>query len=58
MGRMINHSRNGNALTKVKIIGNTPRLYFYAKKKVHPGQEILFDYGDRRKAQREYFPWL
>ncbi len=57
--RFINHSRRKqNIKPRAELRGVTPAIHFYASKHIAPGEEILFDYGDRRKKVLEAFPWL
>ena len=47
-GRLLNHSRiTPNCVTKVVMLGDTPRLILVAKNNIIAGTELLFDYGDR-----------
>ena len=47
-GRLLNHSRqNPNCVTKVVMLGDTPRLILVARQDIQPGTELLYDYGDR-----------
>uniref|UniRef100_T1IRX0 SET domain-containing protein n=1 Tax=Strigamia maritima TaxID=126957 RepID=T1IRX0_STRMM len=47
MGRLINHSRHGNLTTKPFLIHDVPHLILIAKQDIEPGEELLYDYGDR-----------
>lgn len=58
LGRLINHSRNGNLLTKTVLVDGLPRLALLAKTDIRAGQELLYDYGDRSKEALEHHPWL
>lgn len=59
LGRLINHSKADSNL-KVKIIEveGSPTLCFFAAKRITAGQELLYDYGDRRKSCVLSNPWL
>ena len=57
-GRLINHSRRGNCVPKVIDIHGKPRLYFVAAADIIEGQELLFDYGERRADILEDEPFL
>nr|CAH7769705.1 unnamed protein product [Callosobruchus chinensis] len=57
-GRLINHSRTGNLLTRTIIVDNTPRLALIAKNDIQKGEELLYDYGDRSKESLRNHPWL
>lgn len=37
-----------NSVMKMKVIHDIPRLCLYALKAIHPGEELLYDYGDNR----------
>jgi len=57
--RLINHSRkNPNVQPKVINFEGNPRLIFVAKRDVLPGEEILYDYGDRNPNNVQELPWL
>ena len=36
-----------NCVTKVVMLGDTPRLILVAKSDIAAGTELLYDYGDR-----------
>ncbi|KAA8584286.1 hypothetical protein FQN60_008071, partial [Etheostoma spectabile] len=58
MGRLINHSKNGNCQTKLHDISGVPHLILVASRDVDEGEELLYDYGDRSKASIAAHPWL
>ncbi|XP_017026776.1 histone-lysine N-methyltransferase Set8 [Drosophila kikkawai] len=58
LGRLINHSRNGNLMTKVVVIKQRPHLVLLAKDDIEPGEELTYDYGDRSKESLLHHPWL
>ncbi|KAL2100471.1 hypothetical protein ACEWY4_004865 [Coilia grayii] len=58
MGRLINHSRNGNCHTKLHDINGIPHLILVASRDIHKGEELLYDYGDRRRSSIAAHPWL
>ncbi|CAH1165861.1 unnamed protein product [Phyllotreta striolata] len=58
LGRLVNHSRNGNLVTRVIVVDNKPRLVLIAKEDINIGSEILYDYGDRSKESLRHHPWL
>ncbi|XP_041754793.1 N-lysine methyltransferase KMT5A-A isoform X3 [Coregonus clupeaformis] len=58
MGRLINHSKNGNCQTKLHDINGMPHLILVASRDVNEGEELLYDYGDRSKASIAAHPWL
>ena len=58
LGRLVNHSRNGNLITKTVPIMNKPHLILIAKEDIPSGEEVMYDYGDRSKESIRYHPWL
>ena len=59
LGRLINHSKTkANVVTKVVEVDGSPRLCLIAKRDIEIGEELQYDYGDRRKEAIELFPWL
>ncbi|BES97344.1 Histone-lysine N-methyltransferase PR-Set7 [Nesidiocoris tenuis] len=58
LGRLVNHSRNGNLSTKSLMVAGIPRLVLVAKEDIQPGDELLYDYGDRSRESLYYHPWL
>ena len=58
LGRLLNHSRNGNCTTKSLVVNEIPRLILIAKRDIKKGEELSYDYGDRSKAAIEAHPWL
>ncbi|KAF7650722.1 hypothetical protein LDENG_00121600 [Lucifuga dentata] len=58
MGRLINHSKNGNCHTKLHDINGVPHLILVASRVIDEGEELLYDYGDRSKASIAAHPWL
>jgi len=58
LGRLVNHSRNGNLQTKIIEIQGKPHLVLLAKEDIHVGDELTYDYGDRSKESLQYHPWL
>ncbi|KAJ7987032.1 hypothetical protein DPEC_G00334550 [Dallia pectoralis] len=58
MGRLINHSKNGNCQTKLHDINGIPHLILVASRDLDEGEELLYDYGDRSKASVAAHPWL
>jgi len=58
-GRLLNHSlKKPNCVTKVVMLGNTPRLILVAKHDIEEETELLYDYGDRSKQSVKDHPWL
>ncbi|XP_061589835.1 N-lysine methyltransferase KMT5A-A [Cololabis saira] len=58
LGRLINHSKNGNCQTKLHDINGVPHLILVAARDIDKGEELLYDYGDRSKASITAHPWL
>ncbi|XP_068128380.1 N-lysine methyltransferase KMT5A-B-like [Hyperolius riggenbachi] len=58
LGRLINHSKNGNCHTKLHDINNVPHLILVASRDIKAGEELLYDYGDRSRSSIEAHPWL
>lgn len=58
-GRLINHSiKDQNLKPRASLLDGNPVLYFTASKDIEAGEEILYDYHDRRKLQVGSFPFL
>ena len=56
---MINHSaQDPNIAMKVATVDRNPVIVFIALKPIKEGQEIQYDYGERRKVVLEQNPWL
>ena len=59
MGRLINHSRKGGNVTpKILSIDQKPHIYFIAACEILPGDELLYDYGERNKDTIQCNQWL
>lgn len=59
LGRLINHSKkNSNCQPKVIVVRDQPRLILVALRNIEIGEELFYDYGERRKDIIEAFPWL
>ncbi|XP_056139372.1 lysine methyltransferase 5Ab [Lampris incognitus] len=58
LGRLINHSKNGNCQTKLHDIDGKPHLILVASRDIEAEEELLYDYGDRSKASISAHPWL
>lgn len=57
LGRLVNHSRNGNLVTKAVWVDG-PRLVLVAAHDICAGTELTYDYGDRSKESLQHHPWL
>ncbi|KAF5284658.1 hypothetical protein FQR65_LT13489 [Abscondita terminalis] len=58
LGRLVNHSRNGNLQTRTVVVDGYPHLVLIAKEHIQAGEEISYDYGDRSKESLKNHPWL
>lgn len=58
MGRLINHSLQGNLKPIVVDLNLTPHIVFIAASHIFIGDEVTYDYGDRRRSSISHFPWL
>ena len=59
-GRLINHSKKfPNSVPKVwELRHGDPRVIFEAARDIQTGEEILYDYNERRKYVRDSLEWL
>jgi [histone H4]-lysine20 N-methyltransferase SETD8 len=58
LGRLVNHSRNGNLIPKTYLVNGRPHLVLIAKDDIPAGDELTYDYGDRSKEALKNHPWL
>lgn len=58
LGRLVNHSRNGNLIARVIEVESTPHLVLTAKENISIGVEVTYDYGDRSREAIRHHPWL
>ncbi|XP_033227744.1 histone-lysine N-methyltransferase PR-Set7 [Belonocnema kinseyi] len=58
LGRLANHSRNGNMVTRIVEVNSVPHLVLLAKEDIPKGVEVTYDYGDRSKESLLHHPWL
>ncbi|KAA0716382.1 N-lysine methyltransferase KMT5A-A [Triplophysa tibetana] len=58
LGRLINHSKNGNLQPKIHDMNGVPHLIFLASRDLKVDEELLYDYGDRSKEATAAHPWL
>ena len=56
-GRLMNHSKLGNIKPRVIDDGNL-HLCFFACEDIDVGEELLYDYGERKKDIVEQNEWL
>ena len=55
----MNHSKkDSNVVTKVIEVDDTPYLCLMAGRDLKVGEELLYDYGERRGDIVESLPWL
>ena len=58
-GRLMNHSsQSPNVAMKVVTHDRKPFVVFVAIKEIPVGQEIVYDYNEKRKAILDANPWL
>ena len=59
LGRLVNHSKTkSNVVTKTVEVDGTPYLCLMASRDIAVGEELLYDYGERRKEVVDSLPWL
>ena len=59
LGRLVNHSRTSpNCVPKVFRVKNTLKLLLVAIKNIKKGEEILYDYNEKRSEVIKKNPWL
>ncbi|XP_072520668.1 lysine methyltransferase 5Ab [Salminus brasiliensis] len=58
LGRLINHSKNGNCQTRLHDLNGVPHLILVASRDIKAEEELLYDYGDRSKEAIAAHPWL
>ena len=59
LGRLVNHSKKSpNVVTKVLEVDGHPYLCLMAARDVEVGEELQYDYGERRNDIVKSFPWL
>lgn len=58
-GRLVNHSfLQPNLRSRVVELPDSIHLCLFAKRNIQMGDELLYDYGDRRFRTIAYNPWL
>ena len=59
IGRLCNHSRkHPNMITKIHILEKKPYLIFISKTDIKKGQELVYDYNEKRAFVLQNNPWL
>ena len=63
MGRLINHGkgRHANVVPKIVEFNAKPEIVFFAKKNINLGDELLYDYGERRPEvifENKFLKWF
>lgn len=58
LGRLVNHSRNGNLVARIVEVNSIPHLVLTAKEDISIGVEVSYDYGDRSRESIRHHPWL
>lgn len=57
--RLINHSKRiPNLIPKLHIHKGVPHMLFFATRDIEMGEELLYDYGERRPEFLKRYPWL
>jgi SET domain-containing protein len=55
----VNHSiRNANSTAKLAVIDTISHIFLKAKRDILAGEELLYDYGERRRDILDAHPWL
>jgi len=59
LGRLVNHSKlKANLQTRIFEHQGVPHIMFFAARDIDTGEELLYDYGERRQEAVKDFPWL
>ena len=59
LGRLLNHSKTAaNVATRLHEIDGDPYLCLMAARDVQPGEELVYDYGERSSEALLSHPWL
>ena len=57
--RPINHSKKqGTLVAQLLEVDDQPCLCPMAARDIHPGEELLYDYGERSSVAIRTYPWL
>lgn len=55
----MNHSKTQANVTPILYeLHKKPRLVFLAKRDISVGEELVYDYGERKRSVVEANPWL
>ena len=55
----MNHSKTQANVTPILYqLNKKPRLVFLAKRDISVGEELVYDYGERKRIVVEANPWL
>jgi len=58
-GRLINHSRRTlNLIPQIVPVNGVPHMVLKANRDIESGEELAYDYGDRRTLVLKTYPWL
>lgn len=58
-GRLVNHSRlRPNCRARTLKLNGKPVIAIFAIRDIVPGEEVLYDYGEKRKEKIEEQPWI
>ena len=59
LGRLVNHSRKQpNVIPKCSKDDEKPAIFLCAARKLCVGEELLYDYGERRRSIYKDHPWI
>ncbi len=59
IGRLVNHNKTfPNATVKIMELNHKPKLGIFAKRLIGIGEELCYDYGERRECVFTHNPWL
>ena len=58
-GRLFNHKKTySNVATRLPEVDGQPRLCLIAARDIEQGEELLYDYGERRSKAIQAHAWL
>ncbi len=61
LGRLVSHTATAseqNVSAEVIDVSGSPHLFFRAKRNIEIGEELAYDYGDKRKDVLLANPWM